>query len=378
MSSLIGSYSHHHFKDYPSQTFENQLELFRTSARGPVVYNVLTSSRTTLDKVIAVAKILFSIIVFPVGLYKLLKLIAGYCILPAATLTLFKLWHPLLDPKQLFAAELTADFSKDWKIQRVTVQVDGCPIDVALVASNETLDSDRWSLFCNGNGTLMEAELARAFLNPASSHSLSKTFRSKAVFFNYPSVGLSKGYPCKQTLIKAYRAVLSYMEEGLGAKEIICHGHSLGGGIQAEALSAHSFKQDIRYALIFDRTFGRLSDTAASLTKRSFIGRLIKGLQWELDTIKNLQSLQAPQLIIQSTNRGNYETISDQINLITHDGMFESKDTLAYNCIENRLNSDHMTLIGTRDNHFGDKFDISSTIIADWINKQALSPTTTS
>ena len=90
---------------------------------------------------------------------------------------------------------------------------------------------------------------------------------------NGPSVGSSArgpffSQPTRYQLGAGFEAALQYLEEN-GAKKIIMKGLSLGGGMMAEGVLQHDFaagkEKGIKYLAISDRTFTRLSSTAASL-----------------------------------------------------------------------------------------------------------------
>ena len=99
-----------------------------------------------------------------------------------------------------------------------------------------------------------------------------------AIVFNYPGVGASSGLPNRQAMAKTYRAMLNFLEDrtnGIGATEIIGYGHSIGGGVQGDALKTHELKKDVKYVFVKSRTFSDLSTTASLLMAKPF-GFLVK------------------------------------------------------------------------------------------------------
>lgn len=111
--------------------------------------------------------------------------------------------------------------------------------------------------------------------------------------------GASTGMPNREAMAKAYNAVLSFVEDqnaGLGAKEIIGYGFSIGGGVQGEALKTHPLRQDVSYVFVKDRTFSSIAKVIPVL------GPLIKLFGWNISPTDSSRALQAPEIIISRAN----------------------------------------------------------------------------
>ena len=192
----------------------------------------------------------------------------------------------------------------EWKVKRLTIEVDGYHIDAAIMGKAATLENGRWVLTSNGNGSFYENH----FHDHNFKQILSKIDRN-TILFNYPGVGCSPGLPNRQAMAKAYRAVLAFLEDqknGIGAKEIIGYGHSIGGGIQGEALNSHTLKKDIKYVFIKGRTFSELASVAS---KTSWLmGALVKLLGWNINTLESSKRLKAPEIILQTVMSGHTQT----------------------------------------------------------------------
>lgn len=173
-----------------------------------------------------------------------------------------------------------------WKYKRFKVVISGYEIDAMIAGKASTLANGRWVLASpHREGTYEGAlpwnasetdrnQLGRMENNewvpmPRTYGEILGNFlddiNGNVLMFNYPGIGASSGtFPSKETIIKAYRAMLTLLENddyGIGAKEIIGYGFSIGGGIQGEALKGHHFQTEkINYLFIKDRSFANLAD----------------------------------------------------------------------------------------------------------------------
>ncbi|MEI8366334.1 MAG: CPn0927/CPn0928 family alpha/beta hydrolase fold protein [Parachlamydiaceae bacterium] len=210
----------------------NACELQSNKVQVPVAYTY-----TTGHKAIRIAKQLFSMLFFPLGIYKLIHSLAGQiAILPACNYL----------KKDVDALRSRVSFNGEWKYKRITVAVDGYKIDAVIVGKAATLNNGRWVLASNGNGELYETTL----VYHSDFKEILSSIKGNGIVFNYPGVGASSGPPSRQAMAKAYRAILTFLEDqknGIGAKEIIGYGHSIGAGVQSDALEAHELKKDVKY-----------------------------------------------------------------------------------------------------------------------------------
>jgi hypothetical protein len=227
------------------------------------------------------------------------------------------------DIRGIFAANL----QQNWKVKRFTVEVDGNKIDAMIIGLAETLtNSKRWVLNSGGNGEFYEHKFFdRAF------QSFLTHMEANAIVFNYPGVGASQGGPDRKTMVKAYQAMLTILEDkanGFGATEIVSLGHSIGGGVQGDALKTHPIKNDIKYVLIKHKTFSSLSAAAAAITKINFVYHLIKFFGWNLDSVESSRKLNVPEIIIQ-TAKTDEEMILERADQVENDGIIPDNSSLA-------------------------------------------------
>lgn len=299
----------------------------------------------TENKIIRIVKQIFSIIIFPIGIYKLLHTLAGkVALLPASSPSLMGY------PKN-HANDSRSNISLDgeWKYKRITVEVDGYKIDATIVGKASTLNNGRWMLASNGNGEFYEDKLSD---NHDFKQILSE-INGNAIVFNYPGVGASSGLPNRQAMAKAYRAMLNLLEDqknGIGAKEIIGYGHSIGGGVQGDALKTHELKKDVKYVFVKSRTFSDLSTTASILTSKP-LGFLVKMLGWNMDSVESSKKLQAPEIIMQTAKVRGYEELNDSSKIID-DGVIPANASLAKALLEdNKCPKQNKVFIGMQEQH---------------------------
>ncbi|PIS01156.1 MAG: hypothetical protein COT84_03930 [Chlamydiae bacterium CG10_big_fil_rev_8_21_14_0_10_35_9] len=280
---------------------------------------------------------IFSVIVVSIGLHKLIQTIARSLILPAS----------------LGKATLDYDFYRrnipldtEWKYKRITVAVDDNQIDAMIVGKPTTLDNGKWTLYSNGNGEFYETKP----FNPEFHRTLTE-LNSNAIVFNYPGVGASTGPISRKTMAKAYKAMLTLLEDkkkGIGAREIIGYGHSIGGGVQGDALLTHELKKEIKYVFVKSRTFSDLS-TLTSLIMARVLGLLVKVLGWNIDSVTSSKKLQVPEIILQTARVENYEELNDSSKIVD-DGIIRPDGSLA-SALLNSDCKDKKVILGIKEKH---------------------------
>ena len=300
----------------------------------------------TENKIIRIVKQIFSIIIFPIGIYQLLHALAGkIALLPASSPRL------IMGYPENHANNSRSKISLDGacKYKRITVEVDGYKIDAMIVGTASTLNNGRWMLASNGNGAFYENLLSYK----SGFHQILREVKSNAIVFNYPGVGASSGLPNRQAMAKAYRAMLNLLEDqknGIGAKEIIGYGHSIGGGVQGDALKTHELKKDVKYVFVKSRTVSDLSTTASTLTCKP-LGFLVKVLGWNIDSVESSKKLQAPEIIMQTANVKGYEELNDSSKIIG-DGVIAVNASLAKALLEdNKCPRKNKVFIGIQERH---------------------------
>lgn len=294
----------------------------------------------TENKVWRVTKDIFSFIIFPIGLYKLIHARLGKEVLPASSSAA---WIGPNHSDQADESRKAIQLNGEWKVKRISVEVDGYIVDAMIMGKASTLGNGRWVLLSNGNCDLYEDILrydAYSF-----KHILSE-LDGNIITFNYPGVGSSTGIPNRQAMAKAYRAMLNFLEDqekGIGAQEIIGYGHSIGGGVQGDALRSHELKQkDVKYVFVKSRTFWDLSTAIADLTNK-LLGSVAKVSGWNISSVESSKTLKVPEIIIQTADVSDYTDISEKSEKIKHDRIISAGASLAKKLLE-----DKQSLLGNK------------------------------
>lgn len=300
---------------------ENYEEATKNEMASSKPMNVPSYTHDTEHKVWRIVKDIFSVILFPIGLYRLIHSLAGKVIVRASS-------PSLMGYSSDHAEQIRKSISLngEWKVKRISIQVDGYTIDAAIMGKANTLGNGRWVLSSNGNGEFYETKLQNNSFKQIVSE-----LNGNAIVFNYPGVGSSSGMPSRSAMSKAYRAMLNFLEDqenGIGAKEIIGFGHSIGGGVQGDALNSHELKQGVKYVFVKSRTFSNLNEAVTHMINKP-LGFLIKILGWNMGSVESSKRLKAPEIIMQTADVGTYTDISELPQRILHDGVIPAEASLA-------------------------------------------------
>lgn len=319
---LVGDHAFYKQHSYVHQTVQDFTD--PAHLKEPVYRHEIDS------KIVRVVKDIFAVVFFPLAFYRLVHFVVGkLAILPASNPASMGL---PADTAHGFRKVVNI-LSPEWKYKRLTLEVEGYAIDAAIMGrvkanGTSTFENKRWVLKSEGNGGFYEATLAYDH----SWRSLLTHLDANAIVFNYPGVGASSGLPSKRAMTKAYQAVLRFLEDqenGIGAKQIIGIGHSIGGGVQGEALKSHRLKKGIDYVFVKSRTFSCLSAEAAYLIKSRFIGFLIKVFNWELDSVESSKKLDCPEIVIQTAAVREYTDLVKIPSRLIDDGIIGAECSLA-------------------------------------------------
>jgi hypothetical protein len=223
-------------------------------------------------------------------------------------------------------------------------------------------------LVSNPNAACYEQEMSYG----SEIKSLLTATEGNALLFNYPGVGASTGLPNKNAMIKVYQAMLNFLEDqekGIGAKEIIGWGFSIGGGVQGNALRWHKLKEKIKYVFVKDRTFSDLATTADYLVFRC-AGIALKLLGWNMRSVESSKKLQAPEIIIQTADVSHPTILKNSVGIVD-DGIIAKEASLAKALLDDPLcPRQNKTFFGISQNHCSYIGDITFTFLAGEINKK--------
>ena len=110
------------FYNAPNYVASTQADLAAKTTLPPsYIYN-------TQHKIVRIAKRILSILIFPIGMYQLLHVIAGKIILPASSPSLLGISKDDVNKKRA-----AVPLNNQWKYKRITIEVDGYKIDTAII-----------------------------------------------------------------------------------------------------------------------------------------------------------------------------------------------------------------------------------------------------
>lgn len=243
---------------------------------------------------------------------------------------------------------------QDCFFKRISIMCDDKKIDAYIFAKKSNFANGRWTLLSNGHTGLCEYELGYQ-------KEIFEALNSNYIVFNYPGMGCSEGETFRNNVIKAYQAVLSFIENQIDAKEIICWGTSMGGGVKGHAFKRHPFIKGKRYVSVSDQTYSTLANAVVSMSRKDMVkiagykvpasGFLTKQSGWQLSSKSSSSKLSHPEIVIHKATKlhpTKYEDIQD-------DNLFGELHCLAGHLL-NQKDAIHWPtklFVGTKDTHCG-------------------------
>jgi hypothetical protein len=324
------------FYNHPNY-LENTQKDFSKTTTVPVTY-----TWNTQHIAFRIVKLVLSIIIFPISLYKFFHVLAAKIALLISSQS--KYIKPAHENRNRIS------LSDVWKYKRITIQVDGCNVDAMIVGKADTLNNGRWVLTSGGNSELYENVLCQS----TELNQMLNDIKGNALVFNYPGVGASSGLPTRSGMEKAYRAMLAFLEDknkGIGAKEIVMYGYSMGGGTQSMGLKKHNLKEDIKYVVVKNKSYWSLEETASYLAGK-ILGLLLKILGWDINCAKISKKLNIPEIILQTAQVNDYEILTDSSKIID-DGVIHRNASLAKKLLDSKsFPHKNKLILGVKENHF--------------------------
>lgn len=208
-----------------------------------------------------------------------------------------------------------------------------------------------------------------------------------------PGVGFSQGDATPQTIGETQAFAIKYLEEERGAEQIVLAGHSIGGGAIGQAALRHKFKKSsVKYLVVQQMTFGRLSHAAKKMAQtidgcfwfcvRPIASPLIRGMGLEMDNVRasqRLSELGIPEHII---NQREPAWTIDKDGVIDYDnrrktrkfrsdGVIPGKATLGHQLFKNKIVHLKTTDYDTEffDHNSDEPFLLTAKIIKEWDQK---------
>ena len=267
-------------------------------------------------KIIQIAKIIFAIIVFPVGLYKTFHFILGRILIKSSRCS----------KKRIDEVRKKIPLDTEWRFKRVTLEVNGRSIDGIIMVRTETAGNGQWMVVAQGRNGYYERKVTDVGLRNLL---LSKNMN--AFIFNYPGVGRSEGPTTRANLLENCKAAFTFVEKHLHATSILGYGYSMGGGVISETIATlPSPEKGVTRRVLLDRTFCKLSKATAWIYPKPiglFLGSLVRVCGWELRTSRACKRNPHLLVVLQTTTQDSIRPIKE-FEHIRHDGIIHPEATL--------------------------------------------------
>jgi hypothetical protein len=244
---------------------------------------------------------------------KIASTIIGYIAYPAAAASLLPRSSDEL-AEQSRAVEEIVNYLKEkgYTVKNISLYKSGIKYDGLIVTHASTSENGKWTINALGYNMKMEDRVKYVAGENFSNE-------CNTLIINGPSVGQSGGWPTRYQMGAGFEAGLQYLEHKANAKYIIMHGFSLGGGMMAEAILNHDFKEgqknNIHYLSISDRSFSRLSTSSGAMIGEAAgmaLGKIVELIFYitgtELDGVRaaqKLSKLAIKQFVIQHNDLSN-------------------------------------------------------------------------
>ncbi|MFA6119129.1 MAG: hypothetical protein WCT85_03950 [Parachlamydiales bacterium] len=274
------------------------------------------SSVGALNKI---RSILLKIIIFPYGIYCLLK----FSIQRLIMLPLFPLQNYFFkgafdrNANNIFTRNLTELKEEKFIVREVILQKNGVKYSGLLIGHENTIGNGKWVLQSTGNCEPIE----HSCLDYAKIYHRRD---ANVLMINGPGACKSEGWADADTMGDAQEVGISFLETAIKAKEIVLAGRSLGGAAISSAILKHNFKRECRYTVLRQMTFDRISNICSEIAGcRSLVEFLVKWTDLEIDSVeasKKLQRENIYEVIVQSAKNRDF----------TFDGVIPKKASLGY------------------------------------------------
>ena len=282
--------------------------------------------------VVKIVLFLTKIMIFPWGLYELVKYSAQRFVMfnlyPAQN-SIVKLFAENfigfagLDKARLQATKMLV--SQGYIVRHVVLEKDQNRYSGLLIGHKNTISNGKWALQATGNFEPIEHSVVD-FAN------IYHGVNCNLLMVNGPGVGRSEGIAVPKTMGEAQEVGISFLEESVKAKKLIIAGRSLGSVAVGEAVLQHSFKENIQYTVLRQMSFDSVSNIAKKIIGSSFpklkniAEKLVKWTGCEIDSLKasrRLQELGVTEVVVQASDKVNGQIV------IADDGVIPAKASLA-------------------------------------------------
>lgn len=271
---------------------------------------------SSASKAARVGWLLFSILIFPVGLIRLIGKTINHFSTKKLLLPAIERDKALLDNHRI--AHLANSFTAQ-RSSRITIETaDHVKLDTMMIShpdqENKDISERKYIIFFNGNDGTYEGGLS-------SLMKISDETGANVYCGNYRGVGYSEGFPTGyQDLVMDGEAMVQFLlKQGVRPENILIHGWSLGAGVGAHVAALH---QDKGHEIHFcgDRSFAsmvmevkELSRSIRNEMRNTCLGNFLKGtlalltpvvlglikvLGWNFQTLDCYKKIQGHKFII--------------------------------------------------------------------------------
>ncbi len=259
--------------------------------------------------------------------------IAAWAIVPASFLSFFASFSCIVSLCPTLSFYNTQNLRKlfcplaesFWKCQRTTISADGNDVDTVLMINSMNPNPKKWMVAALGNGQLYEGTL-----HPLSQlREVAEHAGCNLIVFNYPGVGESSGFCTREAMENACLGVINFVEEKAQADELILYGHSIGGGVLADAFARHERKEGVNYTFVASRTFSDLS-TLVSKYSYEWLGSFVQMIGWDIHPASSLENLPVPTVVLQTaSNQDGWKVLQNSSELAFTDKIILKEASLA-------------------------------------------------
>lgn len=293
----------------------------------------------TRSKTKRVAEVLFtllSIIIFPILIYRAIRVLIGFVVVPS------KLMKEAQAEANDHRKTMRTTLEKvNRVVKRIQVKADETEVDAYIVGTKKSLkESKRWILYSPGNGEIIESSIVHNHL-----HRLAEKLNANLLFYNYPGVQGSRGWTTKKTLTKAHTAMMTLLESV--GEETITFGNSLGGGVLGQSME--SYKPKKKVVIVQRQTFGNLPDTGSAVAFR-LAGPLMRFFGWNLTSERSARDSSVPKIVLQSVKEARESLVPLKKTEIVYDGVIPAEVSLAKVLLEKKITK-NITFLGISENH---------------------------
>ena len=272
-----------------------QHDIFKTQEKN-------AAKKKLINKIGRVAYLIFSVIIFPVGIKRLIGYFAAKYIAPAQFLPATYKCNITKQKSEKETKRLTGwdqareKFLKENNAEQITARTaDGIDLDLLSIKANEPAEDQKWIVYFLGNSSCYEKKLRLL-------KEISQQTGANLLTGNYRGVMRSKGRAksSKDLIMDGETMVQYLLRKGVAPENILIHGMSLGGAVAAQVAALHQ-KKGHEMHLCAERSFSSVKDLAKSRfgwPLGILAGKLADAADWQFNSLKSYQQIRGNKFTI--------------------------------------------------------------------------------